>query len=1008
MSKFVILFFLQKIEFMFAVLITDHHLFGYIFQPYMLEEKNLTFYTLSELMTTKNRQYLSLPTEERELVELCEAYSENNILKMFSREKMTFTDFVKRCEKNPKECDRFMPFIAKSNYKVASYLMAHNKIPLFFKKNYVNIYPADRIKISSEYTRPVASFELVKEGPAVSLLYSLKVFQGEESIRLKNTIVSKSDIMLSNEPGCAVIKDHLCLFESLNYSKLTPFFSKEHVKIEGPLLDNYMHTFVRKSIQEGNVIATGFEIVNEQYTVKPILRVIEDLGKKVAIQLDFQYGDFVIKETETNARIVKENHTDGTYKFHLLTRDLEGENKYRNGLISMGLKPFNCFYYHNGKATDGKSELHELVEFLLEHKSELSDFDIKQEHGNAPFLLLPIECSLAILDESIDWFEISGSVQIGNFSIPFYKFRKHIISGNREYKLPDGTIALLPEEWFSKYSILLTYAKEEDEKLRIHRMYFNILGEFSELPAKQFEAKLEQQVETPAGIRAELRSYQKVGYSWLVSLYENDFGGCLADDMGLGKTLQFLSFFQYVYYGIEEAPRQDLQSVEQKTIDWPYASSQPSLFDQLPMGDSTPKVVVPQKKKKAASLIVLPTSLLFNWQREKEKFAPHLKSLAYSGSKRVRSKDIGRIFNHYDLIFTTYGVIRNDIEYLKEYTFECVLLDESQNIKNPDSINYRTAIMLKANHHFVISGTPIENSLNDLWAQMNFANRNIFGSQKSFKNYYIQPIVKQQSEEREKRLQQLIKPYVLRRTKSEVAKDLPPMIEQTILCEMTEEHRKIYDQEKACIRNDILSTFTNGDKQAILAITALLRLRQISNHPSLVMDNYTGESSKLEEVISRIESLRAENHKVLIFSTFLRHLNLVAERLDKLGIQYEKLTGETVNREVAINNFQNNKDIGCFLISLKAGGVGLNLMAADYVFILDPWWNLAAESQAINRAHRIGQDKTVMVYRFIMADTIEEKIQNLQNAKSKLAETFINNNNPFVEMSVDDIEKLFN
>lgn len=991
---------------MFAVLITDHHLFGYIFQPYMLEEKNLTFYTLSELMTTKNRQYLSLPTEERELVELCEAYSENNILKMFSREKMTFTDFVKRCEKNPKECDRFMPFIAKTNYKVASYLMAHNKIPLFFKKNYVNIYPADRIKISSEYTRPVASFELVKEGTAASLLYSLKVFQGEESIRLKNTIVNKSDIMLSNEPGCAVIKDHLCLFESLNYSKLTPFFSKEHVKIEGPLLDNYMHTFVRKSIQEGNVIATGFEIVNEQYTVKPILRVIEDLGKKVAIQLDFQYGDFVIKETETNARIVKENHTDGTYKFHLLTRDLEGENKYRNKLISMGLKPFNCFYYHNAKATDGRSELHELIDFLLLNKSRLEAFDIKQENGDNTFLLVPVQCSLSIADENIDWFEINGNVQIGNFSIPFYKFRKHIISGNREYTLPDGTIALLPEEWFAKYSSLLTYAKEEDEKLHIHRIYFNILGEFSPLPAKQFEAKLEQQVETPAGVRAELRSYQKVGYSWLVSLYENNFGGCLADDMGLGKTLQFLTFFQYVYYGITEAPK-PVKVTEQKKIEWPYANHQPTLFDQIPMAEPVPVAPALEKRNKPASLIVLPTSLLFNWQREKEKFAPHLKSLTYSGSKRVRSKDIGRIFNHYDLVFTTYGILRNDIEYIKDYNFECVVLDESQNIKNPDSINYRTVIDLKANHHFIISGTPIENSLKDLWAQMNFANRNIFGSQNNFNKHFILPITKQQNEERKQRLQQLIKPYILRRTKAEVAKDLPPVVEQTIFCEMTEAHRKIYDREKSSLRNNILDSLSNGDNQTMLAITALLRLRQLSNHPALVMDDYEGDSSKLEEVVSRIESLHAENHKVLIFSSFVKHLNMVADRLDKLGIRYELLTGETTHREAVINNFQNDKEISCFLISLKAGGVGLNLMAADYVFLLDPWWNPAAESQAINRAHRIGQEKTVMVYRFIMSDTIEEKIQNLQSDKSKLAQTFINSNNPFVDISLETLEKLF-
>lgn len=995
---------------MFAILITDHHLFGTIFQPYWLEERNEAFYTLSELITKKNAQYESLAPTEKRAVDLCDDYSESNVLKCFSREKITFVEFVKRCEKNPKECERFLPFIAKSNYKVATFLMAHNEIPLFFKKkNYINIYKSDRLLVPSEFTQSAVSFELVQENGVAVLSYSLKIFQGDEPIPLKSRLADRNGVMLSNEPCCALMRDRLCLFESLTYSKLKPFFEKDSVKIEGPLLENYMHTFVKKSIREGNVIEKGFEILNEEATLRPILRITEDLGRNVAIALDFQYGDFVVDERETASRLVKEEHENGRYKFRLLCRDLEAEENCRTTLSALGLKPYNYFYYYNGEMVEGKSGCYALIDFLKENESALRGFDIRQELGDNPFALHKVECAISVAEEGMDWFCINAIVRIGDFQIPFYKFRKHIASGNREYELPDGTLALLPEEWFAKYSGLLNYAKEENEKLLIHRMYFNILGDFAPSQTRRFESQLERQVDTPSGIRAQLRSYQQTGYSWLVALYESNFGGCLADDMGLGKTLQFLSFFEYVYHGVDFHPEVAVAPSSQPApTPWPYDSSQPSLFDQVFDDEPTPSssVAVPKREKKPASLVVLPTSLLFNWQREKEKFAPHLKSLVYSGAKRVRSKQIGKIFDHYDLIFTTYGVIRNDIDFLKEYHFECLLLDESQNIKNPDSIIYKTVISLNANHHFVISGTPIENSLNDLWAQMNFANRNIFGSQKSFKNYYVQPIMKQQNDERERRLQQLIKPFVLRRTKSEVAKDLPPMIEQTILCEMTDDHRKFYEQEMSSVRNEIMHTLSSGEKNGLLAITALLRLRQISNHPRLVKEDYEGESSKLEEVISRIESLRAENHKVLVFSTFLRHLKLVAERLDAIPVRYEMLTGETTNRETVINNFQNDSEIGCFLISLKAGGVGLNLMAADYVFILDPWWNLAAESQAINRAHRIGQDKTVMVYRFIMAGTIEEKIQNLQNEKSKLAETFINNNNPFLDLSSDDLEKL--
>jgi len=353
--------------------------------------------------------------------------------------------------------------------------------------------------------------------------------------------------------------------------------------------------------------------------------------------------------------------------------------------------------------------------------------------------------------------------------------------------------------------------------------------------------------------------------------------------------------------------------------------------------------------------------------------------------------------------------MRNDIDFLTQYEFECIVLDESQYIKNTSSQVYQSVSELKARHYFVMTGTPIENSLNDLWAQLNFVNRGMLGSLSYFKNHFVQPIIQQQDEEREKRLQQIIKPFILRRTKSEVAKDLPPVIEQTVYCEMSDEQQKIYLSEKSAVRNNLFERISQSglEKNTMLAISALLRLRQLANHPAMVLDNYSGESAKIEEIISRIESLQAERHKVLIFSSFVKLLQLVETRLQQLNIDYSMLTGETQNREEVISRFQEDPAVGCFLISLKAGGVGLNLTAADYVFILDPWWNPASELQAINRAHRIGQDKTVMVYRFITIDTIEEKIQNLQNEKSKLANTYINTNNPFTGLEVSDVERLF-
>lgn len=991
---------------MFAVLITEHHLFGSVFQPYLLEGGSGAFLKLGELITRKSGSYVMLSPEEKSLVDLCDAYSESNVLRLFSREKTTFVEFSRSCEKDSRIAERFMPFVSKSNYKVALHLMQHNHIPLFLKKkNYENLYEADRVKVPSSFTKAVASFDLVREGETQVLLYSLKIFQGEGAVALKSRITGSGGVVISNEPCCALVKTEFLLFETLSYSKLKPFFLKDNVRIEGALLDKYMRTFVKNSILAGDVVASGFVIEEEVSRMSPVLRVTEDLVGKLALQLCFRYGGFLVDEAEASPRVVKEAHGAGGYKYLLLNRDLEAERRCRTHLVSLGLKPFNLFYYFKGDKEDDGDCIYGLLDFLVEHKERLSGFEIEQAHSRGVvYSLLPVKPSLQLSDSGGDWFDLNGTVQIGGFLVPFSKFRRHILNGVREYKLPDGTVALLPEEWFSRYSNLLNYAKDENDSLRIHRMYFNILDGVSPDSGKHHEIKLERQVEVPAGIRAELRSYQKVGYSWLVCLYENNFGGCLADDMGLGKTLQFLAFFEFLYHGTDGKPGTERNAVE-RGAEWPYDSARPSLFD-MPVAPP-PSSPLASPSRKPASLVVLPTSLLFSWQREAKRFAPHLKTLVYSGAKRVKSKEIGKIFDHYDLVFTTYGILRNDIEFLKNYTFECLLLDESQNIKNPDSINYKVVVALNANHCFSITGTPIENSLNDLWSQMNFINRNIFGSQKAFHNYYVQPIVKQQNEERKEKLQQLIKPFILRRTKSEVLKDLPPLIEQTIYCEMTDEHRKVYDVEKSCARNQIATSLATSDKQALLAITSLLRLRQISNHPLLVDEDYEGESTKLEEVVSRIDSLVAEKHKVLVFSTFVKHLNLVADRLSQLGIAYERLTGETANRERVIDRFQNDEGVGCFLISLKAGGVGLNLMAADYVFVLDPWWNLAAESQAINRAHRIGQEKTVMVYRFIMADTIEEKIQNLQNEKSRLADTFINSNNPFSDLSVEEFMDLF-
>ena len=330
-----------------------------------------------------------------------------------------------------------------------------------------------------------------------------------------------------------------------------------------------------------------------------------------------------------------------------------------------------------------------------------------------------------------------------------------------------------------------------------------------------------------------------MGYSWLVGLYENGLGGCLADDMGLGKTLQLLAFFLKVY---EADPNDSPQEeVRFDTFEWPYESAQPSLFDQPVIKHSEPaRTVKPHAKKKPASLVIMPASLLFNWVSEKEKFAPSLRHLLYAGSNRVSSSSLTKVFDRHHLIFTTYGLVRRDIEHLKKYRFECVVMDESQYVKNVSSQAYKAVVDLNAAHFYCMSGTPIENSLEDLWAQMNLANRGVLGSVESFRKIYVNPIVKRGDEERAERVKSFIKPFLLRRTKEEVAADLPPVVEQLVYCDMNDAHKEIYEREKSMVRNNLMSVIAESgvNKNSILALSSLTRVRELSNHQKLLFDDF--------------------------------------------------------------------------------------------------------------------------------------------------------------------------
>jgi len=581
----------------------------------------------------------------------------------------------------------------------------------------------------------------------------------------------------------------------------------------------------------------------------------------------------------------------------------------------------------------------------------------------------------AVVKSEVDWFEVNMDIRFGDASISLSDVKKAVLKQQSYVKLDDGSMGFLPEEWLKKMERHFRFGEIDDDNLRISKHHFSIVDEwFDELDDEEIKAEIEEkkrkllnfdkikELKKPTKVLADLRDYQLHGFNWLGFLDEFNWGGCLADDMGLGKTLQVIALLRH---------KKD-------------------------------------KKIKIPSLVVVPTSLIFNWQKEIDKFCPSLKIHVIAGvSRKKNTKDFDKV----DVILISYGLILKDVDYLKDYMFNYVILDESQAIKNPGSKRYKAVRLLQAKNRIVMTGTPVENSTLDLYSQMSFVNPGLLGNLTFFKDYFVKPIEKHKDEQRAQELNRLIKPFMIRRTKEQVATELPEKTEMTLYCEMEKAQQKVYDAYRNKYRNYLLGKIEeNGLQNAkIYVLEGLLKLRQICNSPALLSDeeDYGDESVKIQELMRHITE-KTGQHKILIFSQFVKMLHLIEVGIKKENIQYEYLDGSTKDRQKRVDNFEENDDIRVFLISLKAGGTGLNLTSADYVYIVDPWWNPAVESQAIDRCYRIGQEKHVMAYKMICKNTVEEKIVALQDRKKKLVTQIVTtDDNMLKSLTKTDIEVLF-
>ncbi|MBI5962715.1 MAG: SNF2 helicase associated domain-containing protein [Chloroflexi bacterium] len=579
------------------------------------------------------------------------------------------------------------------------------------------------------------------------------------------------------------------------------------------------------------------------------------------------------------------------------------------------------------------------------------------------------------ISSGIDWFDLKTVVEFGDQQVNFHDIRKALKRKENYIKLADGSIGQIPQEWLEKYKHLWGLAEETEDGFRVSDLHLSLIDSLLEDDASiQTPPDLLQRRERfrhferiaplplPKGFTGELRPYQKHGFDWLHFLREYKFGGILADDMGLGKTVQVLTY---------------LQSLQE------------------------------QAKAESAALLVVPKSLIANWQRESEKFTPSLRFLEYMGN--FRNKDVS-IFDEYDVVITTYGTMLRDIEILHKYNFNHIILDESQAIKNPLAKSAKAARLLNAEHRIVMTGTPVENNTFELWSQFAFLNPGLLGSMDYFKKEFANPIEAAGDEKTAETLRKLVYPFILRRTKEQVALELPPRTERIVYTDMDTAQKKLYTQTRERYRAELLGLIeSEGMNNArFKVLEGLLRLRQIAIHPALVDKTYKGESPKFEILLETLETLQAENHKALIFSQFVETLKLVKKELDARKIKYIYLDGQTQKRQDKVDEFQTNDAIPFFLISLKAGGVGLNLTAADYVIHLDPWWNPAVEMQASDRAHRIGQTRPVFVYKIIARGTVEEKILELQEKKRALVKNIIATEASFFKsLTRDDVKGLF-
>lgn len=970
----------KSFEVVFALF--SHEYLGILFESFavQLDEKGRHSLAYQNISSLNSEEFASgLDDRDFELIKLMDNIQQEAIVKKFNTKQIKPKDFLAR--------------IYDEQNAVAAHKEIRKQIELrleTYRARILNKIAGKRLFEMGNDGNPTWK-EINVMPEKASVLFHFR--RNEENTHYFPTLKYRGEkldwqyrdgYLICKDPAWLVVDSNLYSFEKdVDGKKLMPFLNKRFIVVPRKIERAYYEKFVTQLVSSFDVYAKGFDIKVQRSRPEALLSLsvlpaskalslfndkqqIEE-EDKIVFDLKFKYGEYAFRSDQKFPNNVELEQLNDNYVFYKVIRDLEKEKSYGDYLGELGLPVW---------ASKLALDKTKAFDWINVNRSSLEERGVKilqpdNENGKRYFFG---KTSISVrVQENIDWFDVHAIIEFGSFQIPFSKIRKMLLQGKTEFELPNGEIAMIPNSWFVNYSEIFSFLESEKaatETMVLKKHHVALANELQKgnlikltLSDKLKKLKDFSKIDSydlPTNFVGTLRPYQKAGYDWLRFLQEYNFGGCLADDMGLGKTVQALALLAY-----------------QK-----------------------------ESLNNGASLLIMPTSLIYNWELEANKFTPELKILLYTGAQRIKDSSM---FQDYDLILTSYGITRLDVDILKSFRFNYVILDESQAIKNPASIITKAVNELSCQHRLILTGTPVENSTLDLWSQINFINKGLLGSQSMFKKHFLQPIEKRNDRDKAAKLYAMIKPFVLRRLKSQVATDLPEKVIQVKYSTMTAEQDEAYEEVKSYYREKIIEGVheSGTTNRQFTLLRGLTQLRQIANHPRLTQKDYSGGSGKLEDIMHMVRSAVSEGHKVLIFSQFVRHLAIVKEFLQEEEIRFSYLDGSTTNRQEQVDAFQQQQDIKAFLISLKAGGVGLNLTAADYVFLLDPWWNPAVEAQAIDRAHRIGQENKVIIYKFITRNTVEEKIMALQNKKTALAGELIGSEESFVKnLSKEDITAL--